>query len=95
MFVCTRAKFQVPSITLKSFRQVGVVVFLSGPLPPTQYEPLKSPLRLGLKKFQKSDKVLLCKLFPYLYCPYTLEYKKILFTILITSCTAYQSLFGL
>ena len=40
-----RAKFQVSSITLTSFRQ-GVIL----PPPPPQNEPLKSPPSLGLKE---------------------------------------------
>ena len=43
------------------------------------------------KKFQKDDKVFLCKLFPYLGCPFTPDYKKFLFTILITGYTAFFS----
>ena len=41
-----RAKFEVSSIILTSFRQGGWGNFTS---PPPQNEPLKSPLRLGLK----------------------------------------------
>ena len=49
----------------------------------------------SLKKFQKRDKVFLCKLFPSLNYPYTLGYEKVLLSILITSYTANQSLFAL
>ena len=48
-----------------------------------------------LKKFQKHDKAFLCKLFLYLDYAYTLGYKKVLFTILITRYTAYKSIFAL
>ena len=41
------SKFQVSSIILTSLRQGGRVIL--GPPPPPQNEPLKSPLRLGLK----------------------------------------------
>ena len=41
-----RAKFEVFSIILTSFRQGGKFT----PLPPPQNEPLKSPSRVGLKK---------------------------------------------
>ena len=51
-------------------------------------------LNKRLKKFQKRDEVLLCNIFPFLDYPYTLDYKKVLLTILITSYTAYQSLFA-
>ena len=43
MGVYLRAKFEVSSIILTSFRQ-GVIL----PSPPPQNEPLKSPPRLGL-----------------------------------------------
>ena len=44
MSVYLRAKFEVSSIILTSFRQ-GVIL---PPPPPPQNEPLKSPPRLGL-----------------------------------------------
>ena len=43
MSVYLRAKFEVSSIILTSFRHGGIVP------PPPQNEPLKSPPRLGLK----------------------------------------------
>ena len=43
MCVYLRAKFEVCSIILTSFRQGDFI-----PLPPPQIEPLKSPTRLGL-----------------------------------------------
>ena len=47
VYLC--AKFEVSSIILTGFRQ-GLI-----PLPPPpQNEPLKSPLRLGLKNFNDS-----------------------------------------
>ena len=53
MAVYLRVKFQVSSIILTSFRQgVGGGVILLPP--PPQNEPLKSPLRLGLKNFNDS-----------------------------------------
>ena len=48
-----------------------------------------------LKKFQKRDKVSLCKRFASIDQPYTLDFKKTLLTILITSYTAYQIIFAL
>ena len=48
MSVYLRAKFQVSSITLTSFRRGGGGVIL--PLTPTQNEPSKSPLRLGFRE---------------------------------------------
>ena len=47
------------------------------------------------KKFQKHDWVLLCKPFSCLEYPHTLEHKKLLRLILITSYAAYQSVFAL
>ena len=46
VYLC--AKFEVSSIILTGFRQ-GLI-----PPPPPQNEPLKSPLRLGLKNFNDS-----------------------------------------
>ena len=46
MSVYLRAKFEVSSITLTSFRHGGGLFY--PPPPPTQNEPLKSPPRLGL-----------------------------------------------
>ena len=55
MAVYLRVKFQVSSIILTSFRQgVGGGVILLPP--PPQNEPLKSPLRLGLKKVLEDQK---------------------------------------
>ena len=49
MCVYLRTKFQVSSITLTSFSQVGgEVVGVILPLPPPQNKPLKIPSRLGL-----------------------------------------------
>ena len=69
MNVYVRAKFQVSSVTLTSFRQ-GVTFTPPTPLPP-QNEPLKSQLRLGLtniinkdldnNKFPENAKTALCK----------------------------------
>ena len=47
------------------------------------------------KKFQKHDWVFLCKPFSCLEYPHTLEHKKLLRLILITSYAAYQSVFAL
>ena len=44
------AKFEVSSVILTGFRQ-GVILS-----PPPQNEPLKSPLRLGLKKILEDQK---------------------------------------
>ena len=49
MCVYLRAKFEVSSITLTSFRQEGNFT-----PPPAQNQPLKSPPRLGLKLFDLS-----------------------------------------
>ena len=52
MGVYVRAKFEVSSVILTSFRQRGRGVILPPtPLPPTQNEPLKNPPRLELTKF--------------------------------------------
>ena len=48
VYLC--AKFEVSSIILTGFRQ-GLI-----PPPPPQNEPLKSPLRLGLKKVLEDQK---------------------------------------
>ena len=62
MGVYLRAKFEVSSIILTSFRHEGEVVVLHPPPtpptpPPPQNEPLKSPPRLGLNvKRVKIDK---------------------------------------
>ena len=55
MSVYLRAKFEVSSIILTSFRQDGKGwgrggggVILPPPPPPPQSKPLKSPLRIGL-----------------------------------------------
>ena len=52
MGVYLRAKFEVSSIILTSFRQGGGDNFMP-PLPPPQNEPLKGPPRLGLKTMKK------------------------------------------
>ena len=49
VYLC--AKFEVSSIILTGFRQ-GLIP----PPPPPQNEPLKSPLRLGLKKVLEDQK---------------------------------------
>ena len=49
MGVYLRAKFEVSSIILTSFRQGGVIL----PPTPPQNEPLKSPPRLGLIRLNK------------------------------------------
>ena len=49
----------------------------------------------SLKMSQKWDKVFHCKLFFYLDYPYTLDHKKVLLIILVTSYTGYQILLAL
>ena len=50
MCVYLRAKFEVSSVVLTSFRQGGVLGEGGGVIPhPPQNEPLKSLSRLGLK----------------------------------------------
>ena len=49
MGVYLRAKFEVSSIILTSFRQGVGVNFTPPPLTSPQSEPLKSPPRLGLR----------------------------------------------
>ena len=46
-----RAKFEVCSIILTRFRRGVILPYLQPPPPTPQNEPLKSPPRLGLKKF--------------------------------------------
>ena len=50
MAVYLRAKFEVSTIIVTSFTDGGLGRGgILPPLPPTQNEPLKNPLRLGLK----------------------------------------------
>ena len=54
MAVYLRVKFEVSSVILTSFKQGRVGGWGNFTPPPPQNEPLKSPLRLGLKKFNNS-----------------------------------------
>ena len=49
MCVYLRAKFEVSSVILTSFRQGVEICTTTPPPPPPQNEPLKSPPRLGLR----------------------------------------------
>ena len=60
MRVYLRAKFEVSSIILTSFRQ-GVILPPPPPTPP-QNEPLKSPPRLGLRHLFQAARGLVMKL---------------------------------